>query len=237
MNYCDITFPTPEANLACNEALLDSCEEGLAEEILRFWEPSEYFVVVGYANKVTDEVHHLFCDFSGIPILRRCTGGGAVLQGPGVLNYSLILRADGELHNIPATNGFILKHHQAALATLLRAPVEIQGHTDLAIGGLKFSGNSQRRKKRFLLFHGSILIHLDIDLVEKTLRFPSRQPEYRLGRSHSDFLMNLKVSSALIKNALRKSWDATHLLPQIPALHIALLEREKYSRTEWNHKF
>jgi lipoate-protein ligase A len=238
MNYCDITFPTPEKNLACDEALLDSCEKGMvAEEILRFWEPSEYFVVVGYANKVSEEVHHIFCDFSGIPILRRCTGGGAVLQGPGVLNYSLILRADGELQNIPATNSFILKRHQAALAKLLRAPVEIQGHTDLAIGGLKFSGNSQRRKKRFLLFHGSILIHLDIDLVEKTLRIPSRQPEYRLSRSHSDFLMNLKVPSGLIKDALRKSWDATHLLPQIPAPHIALLEREKYSRAEWNNKF
>jgi lipoate-protein ligase A len=153
------------------------------------------------------------------------------------LNYSLILRADGELHNIPATNNFILKRHQAALAAILRAPVEIQGHTDLAVGGLKFSGNSQRRKKRFLLFHGSILLDLDIDLVEKALQFPSRQPDYRLGRSHSDFLMNLKVPSGLIKSALRNSWNATHPLPQVPASEIALLGRQKYSRAEWNHKF
>jgi lipoate-protein ligase A len=237
MNFCDLTFPTPEENLACDEALLDLCEEGLAGDILRFWEPTEYFVVVGYANKVSEEVHHTFCDFQGIPILRRCTGGGAVLQGAGVLNYSLILRADDELHNISATNSFVLKRHCLELAAILRAPVEIQGHTDLAVGGLKFCGNSQRRKKQFLLFHGSFLLNLDIDMVEQTLRLPSRQPDYRLGRSHSDFLMNLKVSSALIKNALRKSWNATQLLPQIPAPAIALLEREKYSRAEWNHKF
>jgi len=237
MNYCDLTFPTPEENLACDEALLDLCEDGLGGEILRFWEPSQYFVVVGYANKVSHEVHDNFCDFNGIPILRRCTGGGAVLQGKGVLNYSLILRAQGELHNITATNSFVLKRHCAALAAMLRAPVEIQGHTDLAIGGLKFSGNSQRRKKQFLLFHGSFLLDLDIEMVEQALRFPSRQPDYRLGRSHSDFLMNLKVPSTLIKSALRKSWNATQSLPQIPAPVIALLEREKYSRAEWNHKF
>lgn len=237
MNLCDLTFPTAEENLACDEALLDLSEDGPGGEILRFWEPSENFVVVGYANKVSEEVHEAFCASRGVPIFRRCTGGGAVLQGPGVLNYSLILRAEGELHNIPAANHFILRHHQSALAEILRAPVEILGHTDLAIGGLKFSGNSQRRKKRCLLFHGSILIDLDIEMVEKTLLFPSREPEYRLGRSHSDFLLNLKVPSELVKSALRKSWNVTQPLQQIPVEQIALLGRERYSRAEWNHKF
>jgi lipoate-protein ligase A len=237
MTYCDLTLPTPEENLACDEALLDLCEEGLASEIIRTWEPSEHFVVLGYANKVTVEVHQEFCEFSGIPILRRCTGGGAVLQGPGVLNYSLILRAEGDLHNIPSTNKFILKRHQAALAAMLKAPVEIQGDTDLAIGSLKFSGNSQRRKKNFLLFHGSILLHLDIELVEKALPFPSRQPDYRFGRSHSDFLLNLKIPSELVKNTLRKIWSAAQPLPQFPLPQITRLAREKYSQPEWNLKF
>lgn len=237
MIYCDLTLPTPQENLACDEALLNLCEEGFVGEVLRFWESPRYFVVVGYANKVANEVHVTFCDFNGIPILRRCTGGGAVLQGPGILNYTLILRADGELHSIPATNNFILKRHQGALATMLKAPVEIQGHTDLAIGGLKFSGNSQRRKKNFLLFHGSILLHFDIEQVEKTLPFPSKQPDYRLGRSHSDFLMNLKVPSELIKNTLRKSWNATQPMPQFPTDQIAALARGKYSQPGWNLKF
>jgi lipoate-protein ligase A len=154
-----------------------------------------------------------------------------------VLNYSLILRAEGEVHNIPSTNSFILKRHQAALAAILKAPVEIQGHTDLAIGGLKFSGNSQRRKKHCLLFHGSILLHLDIELVEKALPLPSRQPDYRLGRSHSDFLMNLKVPSGLIKSTLRKIWNGTQPLAKIPVEQIAILTREKYSQPQWNLKF
>jgi lipoate-protein ligase A len=237
MNYCDITLPTPEENLACDEALLDRCDEGGAGELLRVWESSQYFVVVGYGNKVSEEVHRSFCDFNASPILRRCTGGGTVLQGPGVLNYSLVLRAEHPLHSIPATNDFILKSLRNALAAILKAPVEMQGQTDLAIGGLKFCGNAQRRRKHFLLFHGSILLHLDLDLVEKALPLPAKQPDYRLSRSHSDFLLNLKVPSGLIKDALRKTWNATTLLRQIPADQIARLAHEKYSRPEWNLKF
>ena len=52
MFLCDLTLPTPEENLACDEALLDLCEAGGAGELLRFWEPPSYFVVLGYANNL-----------------------------------------------------------------------------------------------------------------------------------------------------------------------------------------
>jgi hypothetical protein len=61
MHLLDLTLPTPAENLACDEALLDLCEEGGAGEVLRFWEPREYFVVVGYANKVASEVNVNAC--------------------------------------------------------------------------------------------------------------------------------------------------------------------------------
>ena len=172
MKHCDLTLPSAEENLACDEVLLDLCDEGDAGEVIRFWEPAQYFVVVGYGNKLATEVNLPFCQLNTIPVLRRCSGGGTVLQGPGCLNYSLILRleAAGPLQSISTTNTFILKRHQSALAALLQAPVEAQGHTDLAIGGLKFSGNAQRRTRHSVLFHGSFLLDLDIDLVEKALR-------------------------------------------------------------------
>src|SRR5437899_2336740 len=168
MKHCELTLRTPEENLACDEALLDFCEESYeganAEGVLRFWEPAQYFVVLGYANPVATEVNLPFCQQQTIPVLRRCTGGGTVLQGPGCLNYSLLLpiHSAGALQSIPGTNDFVLEKHQAALSALLRARVEKQGHTDLSIGGLKFSGNAQRRRKHFLLFHGSFLLHLDV---------------------------------------------------------------------------
>jgi lipoate---protein ligase len=239
MKLCELTLPTPEENLACDEALLDLCEAGGSEEILRLWAPQQYFVVLGYANKAETEANLLYCRRHAIPVLRRCTGGGTVLQGPGVLNYSLILRTNDSspCHSISATNQFILERHRDAMVGLLWAPVAWKGQTDLAIGGLKFAGNAQRRRQRFLLFHGSFLLHLDLSLVEQVLPLPSRQPDYRVNRSHSDFLINLNVPASKISNALIKAWDAAEPLTGIPTDQITFLASEKYSLDEWNFRF
>jgi lipoate---protein ligase len=239
MILCDLTLGTPEENLACDEVLLDLCEDGGSDELLRLWALPRYFVVLGYANKAASEVNLPFCRQLGIPVLRRCSGGGTVLQGPGVINYSLILRIDdsGPYHSIPATNKSILERHRNTVAALVGAPVEWRGQTDLTIGGLKFSGNAQRRKRRFLLFHGCFLLHLDISLVEKTLPLPSRQPDYRVNRSHADFLINVNIPVHSIKAALAKTWQASGTMPDIPFDRITQLVREKYSLDEWNLKF
>src|SRR5512137_994834 len=133
MKLCDLTLGTPEENLACDEVLLDLCEAGDSDELLRLWALPRYFVVLGYANKAATEVNLPFCQKLTIPVLRRCTGGGTVLQGPGVLNYSLILRADGSgpYHSVAATNRFVLERHREVVGSLLRAPVEWRGQTDL----------------------------------------------------------------------------------------------------------
>ncbi len=238
MKLCDLTLGSPQENLACDEALLDLCEEGASDELLRLWEPTRYFAVVGYANHVATEVNLSFCQRHGIPVLRRCSGGGTVLQGPGCLNYSLILRInDGPHRSIAATNEYVLRRHQAVLGSLLQAPIEACGQTDLAIGGLKFCGNAQRRRRNFLLFHGCFLLRLDISLVEKALPMPSRQPDYRAGRTHSDFLVNLNIPIASFKEALGKAWNAHSAFVPVPFERIALLVHQKYGRDDWNLKF
>jgi len=239
MKFCDLTLSSPAENLACDEALLDQAEEGLGEEVLRVWEPTQSFVVLGYANKISTEVNLPFCERNGIPVLRRCTGGGAVLQGPGCLNYSLVLRAEHSwpVGNIPAANSFILDRHRSVIEALAGTGVERQGQSDLTIGGLKFSGNAQRRKRRFLLFHGTFLLHADIGLIQKALPMPSRQPGYRANRSHSEFLVNLTITPRQLKGALAQIWDATEPLTRVPSAQTTLLAQTKYSSHEWNFKF
>src|SRR6266853_3734385 len=116
MIQCDLTLSSAGENLACDEALLDLCEDGLCNELLRFWEPSQYFVVLGYANQARTEVNLPFCKQHGIPILRRCSGGGTVVQGPGCLNYALILRIteDGPMRSISSANQFIMERNRVA---------------------------------------------------------------------------------------------------------------------------
>jgi lipoate---protein ligase len=143
MKFLDITFPIAEQNLACDEALLDWCESGFDDEILRFWEPSQHFVVLGYSNKPGSEVNLESCRDHSVPVFRRCSGGGTVLQGPGCLNYSLIMRIDEKnLRSVTETNKFIMQRHQMALEACTREQVKIQGDTDLTVSDLKFSGNA-----------------------------------------------------------------------------------------------
>ena len=239
MKYLDLSFPTPAQNLACDEVLLDGSEERNDLEILRVWDPDQHFVVLGYANKASREADLEACRELNVPVLRRCSGGGTILQGPGCLNYSLILRIDEHrpVATIAGANSFIMRAHQEALASILREKVSIEGHTDLAIGGLKFSGNAQRRKRRFLLFHGSFLLNFDLSLVEKVLSMPSKQPSYRRHRSHVEFLMNLKLPPRTVKDALRKIWSVREVLDVVPSDEIVRLEREKYSQDDWTFRF
>ena len=236
MNYLDLTLPSPAENLACDEALLEQAEANGVEGVLRFWESPTPFVVLGYANKVREEVNVEECRVRGVPILRRCSGGGTVLQGPGCLNYSVILRIDDapELHSITGANRFVMERNRVALASLTGQAVTIEGHTDLAVAGLKFSGNAQRRKRDWLLFHGTFLLNFDVALIEKLLLPPRRQPEYRGGRSHLKFVTQLNLPADDVKSALREAWAANTAHREVPGERIARLVTEKYAREDWN---
>lgn len=242
MKVLDLTLATPEENLACDEALLDTAEAGESGEVLRFWEPPQPFVVVGYANKVATEVNVAACEAREVPILRRCSGGGTVLQGPGCLNYAVILRItdDGLTRSIHSANQFIMERNGAAIQSAIGhrpSAIQVRGHTDLALGGRKFSGNSQRRRRNHLLFHGTFLWNFDLATISDLLAFPSLQPEYRRSRDHSEFLANLACPPTAIRDALTATWQATEPFGQPPSEAITSLARTKYALREWNFKF
>jgi lipoate-protein ligase A len=250
MRFIELNPPAPAENLAADEALLDWCEHGAEEEILRFWEPRETFVVVGYANKVATEVNVAACEQKNVPIFRRCSGGGTIVQLRGGLNYSLILRIaeNSATHNITAANKFIMERNGAAIQSALGSrlsAISVRGHTDLTlvprsappVTEKKFAGNSQRRRKRFLLFHGTLLLNCDLNLIGELLPMPSLQPDYRASRSHADFLTNLNLPAETVKAALAQAWNARAELKNPPLAEIKKLAQEKYSTREWNFKF
>lgn len=236
MKYLDLSLSTPAANLACDEALLDQCERGERGELLRTWESRVPFVVIGYSNQTQREVHLQRCQDHQIPILRRCSGGGSVVQGPGCLNYSLCLEIATRptLATISSTNHFIMEEHRRTFVRLLGSYVAVQGHTDLTVQGRKFSGNAQRRKRRFLLFHGTVLLNFDLALISELLPPPSKQPDYRQERAHAEFLVNLQIPPQHVKKAWQQAWCADRPAPEVQAAEVDRLVEEKYGREEWN---
>lgn len=239
MKYIDLSFQTPQENLACDEALLECAEESSGGEVLRFWESNDYFVVLGYSRKFHLEVNGEACRKHNIPVLRRPSGGGTVLQGPGCLNYSLILNLENgrPLQTITETNRYILNRHKKSLEPILDRIISVRGISDLALGNLKFSGNAQRRKKLFVLFHGTFLLDFKIPLIEEILTLPPAQPEYRKNRKHRDFLINLNANQKTIKQALKEAWSADEILNSIPRQKISQLIEERYAKDAWNLKY
>ena len=224
--------------MAADEFLLDQAESGARGATLRFWESPNYFVALGYTNRAAVEADEAACAAAGVPILRRVSGGGTVLQGPGCLNYALIHPIpDGQTLNVEATNRTVMETQRAAFETMLGERVTVAGHTDLAWGDLKFSGNAQRRRARNYLFHGTILLDFDVELVQRLLRAPSKEPTYRASRSHREFIRNLPLARDAVVTALRNAWDAHETAPAIEIAELEPLVAQRYGRADWNLKF
>ncbi len=236
MRFLDLTLPTAAENLALDEALLLAAERD-GGEVLRFWEPADYAVILGSSCRLAEEVNEAACVADGVPILRRCSGGGTVLLGPGCLCFSLVLAFEraAPLNDVTHSYAHILGRIRDALLNLVPGIVHA-GKSDLAIGDRKFSGNSQRRMRTHLLHHGTILHGFELARIEYYSKMPTRQPEYRRQRRHVDFLVNLPAGGESIKSRLRERWQADSPTTGWPQNEVAMLCERKYSQAEWTRR-
>jgi lipoate-protein ligase A len=236
MRFLDLTLATPAADLALDEALLLRAEAGAGGEVLRVWERPAPAVVLGAGGRLADDVDEAACRADGVPILRRASGGGTVLLGAGCLLYTLVLRYDRapELSAIRSSYAYILTRVGDAL--LGEGAAEPAGISDLAVAGRKFSGNAQQRKRDHLLHHGTLLYAFDLARVGRYLLPPPRQPEYRAGRAHADFLRNLDLTACEVKRRLRAAWRADDDETAWPEDEVRRLAAEKYTSDEWTRR-
>jgi lipoate-protein ligase A len=233
MQFLDLTLPSLEENLAFDEALLLQAEEG-GGEWLRVWEWPAFAVVLGAAGRLSEDVNEAACLADGVPILRRASGGGTVVLGCGCLLFSLVLNIQraAELTEILPSYQYILGRIRDALA-VFQADLQVAGPSDLAVGGRKVSGNSQQRKRHHLLHHGTLLYDFELAKVARYLHIPRRQPGYRAGRRHGEFLVNLSARAGELRNSLRSCWQARQETQAWPDEAVKRLVAEKYSRLEW----
>lgn len=232
----EVTLPTLAENLALDEALLLHAEDDPRGCCLRLWEVSEFAVILGRSNSVAAEVRIENCRRDDVPILRRCSGGGAVVIGPGCLCFSLVLPIAPEqhLHDIPAVTAAILKRIVAAFSPHLPNVVAC-GTSDLAIGNRKVSGNSQRWLRRSMLHHGTLLYGFPLERVSRYLRMPERQPDYRAQREHGEFVTNLPLPCEELRRILCDAWHAEPRPDFQPSLTLAAeLTRNRYQQESWN---
>src|SRR5437867_9133091 len=189
---------TPEVHLEREWQLFQRIESGTTGHLYRTWETAQPVVVVGRSLSIADHVNQEACRKDSVPILRRFSGGGAVVLGPGCLNYALgfsFVSCPG-LIDVAASYRTILGR---LAETLSVAGLAIGGGTDLVLNGRKVSGNAQRRGRRALIHHGTLLYAFDAGLDARYLKEPRRQPAYRASRGHLEFIGNLPLSRNLLE--------------------------------------
>jgi lipoate-protein ligase A len=181
--------PTVAENLAMDDAAARSAgATGLRR--LRFWWGGPPAVVLGSSERPEQVVDSEACARLGVEVLKRSTGGGSVLQSGDVLNYSLVMPAPASLDPRP---GF--RAGMELICAILDAfgiAGTPRGTSDVAVEDRKISGNAQARRWKAVLVHGTLLVDFDHGLAEAVLRHPPREPAYRNGRRHRDFLVTLR---------------------------------------------
>ena len=239
MRFSEQTFETVEENLAADQIALEWVAREPGEGILRLWEIRKPAVVLGMGGRWLEEVVRENATGAGIPVVRRLSGGGPVVLAQGCLNYSLIMPMgfSSQLMTPSSANDWIMDRHRCLCSVLSGLEVERAGCTDLAVGARKFSGNAQKRGGGAVLFHGTFLLNMDLDLVGRLLKEPSCQPEYRHQRTHADFLTNLNVCREELSAGLRRLWGADREVVLVAgewAVVHSQLVRERYANPEWN---
>ncbi len=234
MQLLECTLPTAAGNVALDEALLCEAEDaGPDAEVLRLWESPQLMVVLGRSSKAREEARLDVCRRLGAPVVRRSSGGGAILAGPGCLMYAVVLSLEKRpaLRAIDQAHRFVLRRIAAALQPLCDAAPG--GTSDLVLGDRKVSGNSMRRRRTHLLYHGTLLYDLPLERVGEFLSPPPRQPAYRGGRDHASFLANLPLKAPQLRDALRRAWQADEVRAAWPTERVRRLVAQRYGNDAW----
>lgn len=236
IHLLDLSLPSPEENLALDEALLRLVESEPASAYLRFWESEQVFVVLGVSARFAEDADVERCRRDGVPILRRASGGGTVLQGPGCLNFTLAvpLASRPDLADVRRSFAALLEPVARALEV---EGLAVRGTGDLALGERKVGGSAQKRTPRALVHQGSLLYAFDLDAIARYLKEPRRRPEWRGERAHADFVANLPLQPEAIRSRLAALWGAQPVGPTWPLPALERLIAERYGRQEWNERF
>jgi lipoyl(octanoyl) transferase len=171
-------------NMAVDEALLRSRIQSSGPPTVRFygWVPPT--VSLGYAQPLDETVDRARCSALGIALVRRPTGGSAILhESPErEVTYSVVARGDDftgaddvlETYRVVGRGlavGLERLGIAAELVPLVRgrragaaAPAfcfRRAGAYEISVGGRKLVGSAQRRQRGSFLQHGAVLLDAD----------------------------------------------------------------------------
>ncbi|MGD0711296.1 MAG: hypothetical protein ABR968_08930 [Bacteroidales bacterium] len=165
----------------------------LEEETERFliWIPDKTYIVLGASNRPEESLFIENVSQDNITVLKRLSGGQTVMLTPNNLILSVVfitkeaLKPKDVFRNI---NSLLISAMEEAGINDL----SLKGISDIAISGKKILGSAIYRNKDKLLYHAVLNLGEPAAIFEKYLKHPVKEPDYRNGRKHIDFVTSLK---------------------------------------------
>lgn len=174
-------------------------------------EPDNIYIVLGRSNNIEGSINCNNVKEDGIMTLKRPSGGESVILSPNMLIFSFKQKSD-KIKNPVKLFKLINSKLIENLSKLGIDNLSSKGISDLSIGEKKIMGSSMFTKNNTIFYHGVLNISEDVELIEKYLRHPSKEPDYRKNRSHRDFVTSLQREGYnLTKEQLTKAIEESIL--------------------------
>lgn len=224
-------------NMAIDETLMETRDD---VPVLRIygWRPAA--ISIGYFQSMKDEVDLEKCSQLGLDVVRRLTGGGAVLH-EFELTYSFITRQYPQ--NILESYKWIC---DAIVMSINRLGVDASfvPLNDIVVDGKKVSGNAQTRKKGVLLQHGTLLLGLDVDKMFSVLKVSSEKLRDKIIKDVKERVtclvgITFDDMASSLKSSFAEKFDAQIVADSLSTEEISRAEwmaNRRYSSKEWNFR-
>jgi len=203
-------------NMALDETIMEGVRNGNSLPTIRFygWDPSA--VSIGIFQGIRNEVNLDATQKTGVNVVRRLTGGGAVYHDKlGEVTYSLIAPLDYFPTNIIESYRQICDDIVFALK-LLGIQANFSPINDILVNDQKISGNAQTRRNGILLQHGTILFSVDVEKMFTVLNVSDQKISDKLIKSVQKRVTSVvdqtKRNMDDLKNALMEGFSRGRLI-------------------------
>ena len=207
-------------NLALEQHLAQNVQSG--QLILFLWQ-NRSCVVIGRNQNAWKECRTDILAEEGVTLSRRLSGGGAVYQDMGNLNFTFCsLEKDSD---IPLQHRVVLE-----ACRLLGIDARVSGRNDLLVGDFKFSGNSFYSHNGRCFHNGTILLDVDLKKMEKCLSPSDLKLASKAVDSVRSRVVNLKklkpvINCASMCDALKKAFSMVYNL-EITEINQDMLDKQ-----------
>lgn len=224
-------------NMAIDEVLIENIGDA---PILRIygWRPAA--VSIGYFQSIREEVDLEKCSKIGVDVVRRLTGGGAVLHETE-LTYSFITKQYPQ--SIMESYRWICETIVISIKRL-GFDASFVPLNDIVVKGKKVSGSAQTRRKGVLLQHGTLLLGVDVDKMFCVLKVPSEKFKDKIIKDVKERVTSLagttfEEMASSLKTSFATKFDAKLLADTMSTEeinHANWLAERKYNSREWNRR-